>query len=84
MNGPLRRPVAVIFDMDGLMLDTEPLAVRAWGTAAATLGLEFDLALAHSMIGRNFADCSAMLRARYQAGLLEARDKLQRVEAANP
>lgn len=67
MNGPLRRPVAVIFDMDGLILDTEPLAVRAWGAAAATLGLDFDLALAHSMIGRNFADCSALVRSHYAA-----------------
>jgi len=61
----LRRPAAVIFDMDGLMLDTEPLAARAWGKAAAMLGVDFDMSLAQGMIGRNFADCSAMLRARY-------------------
>jgi HAD superfamily hydrolase (TIGR01509 family) len=61
----LRRPAAVIFDMDGLMLDTEPLAARAWGEAAAMLGVDFDMALAQGMIGRNFADCSAMIRARY-------------------
>ena len=49
------------------MLDTEPLAARAWGEAAAALGVDFDMSLAHAMIGRNFADCSAMLRAHYAA-----------------
>jgi HAD superfamily hydrolase (TIGR01509 family) len=63
-----RRPAAVIFDMDGLLLDTEPLAARAWNEAAAALGVEFDDALALAMIGRNFADCAAIVRARYGAG----------------
>ena len=64
---PVRRPAAVIFDMDGLMLDTERLAARAWADAAAALGVDFDMALAQSMVGRNFVDCAAMVRARYDA-----------------
>ena len=65
---PRRRPVAVIFDMDGLMLDTEPLAARAWGDAATALAVEFDMTLAVAMVGRNFADCATMVRAHYGAG----------------
>src|SRR5262245_30230756 len=64
-HGLERRPAAVLFDMDGLMLDTEPLAARAWGDAAAALGVQFDIALAQAMVGRNWADCSTMVRARY-------------------
>jgi len=62
-----RRPRAVIFDMDGLMLDTEPLAARAWGEAAAALGVRFDDTVALRMVGCNFADCSALLRAHCDA-----------------
>ncbi len=56
---------AVIFDMDGLLLDTEPVALRAWEHAARELAIEFDLGLCRQMIGRNFRDCSALIRARY-------------------
>ena len=40
---PSTRPVAVIFDMDGLMLDTESLGPRTWRDAAAAIGVDFDL-----------------------------------------
>jgi HAD superfamily hydrolase (TIGR01509 family) len=60
-----RWPQAVIFDMDGLMLDTEAPARRAWESAARTLGCEFDLGLCRQMIGRNFGDCIALIRARH-------------------
>jgi HAD superfamily hydrolase (TIGR01509 family) len=62
------RPRAVIFDMDGLMLDTERLAPLAWTNAAAAVGVDFDMALLPSMVGRNFTDCQAIVVERYGTG----------------
>lgn len=61
-RAPMERPLAVILDMDGLMLDTEPLAARAWQDAAIDLGIEFDYGVTARLIGRNFPDCRAILR----------------------
>ncbi|MDQ6618106.1 MAG: HAD family phosphatase [Pseudomonadota bacterium] len=58
---PARLPAAVIFDMDGLMLDTEPLAARAWTDAARALGVGFDDAIAPRLVGRNFTDCRRLI-----------------------
>jgi HAD superfamily hydrolase (TIGR01509 family) len=65
---PRRRPAAVIFDMDGLMLDTEPLAARAWIDAARAAGLPFDHGVTARMIGRNFADCRGLIADHHGAG----------------
>ncbi len=62
---PQRRPSAVVFDMDGLMLDTERLALRCWAEAAARLGLEFDAALIPAMIGRNSRDSRVLVLERH-------------------
>ncbi len=62
---PARRPAAVIFDMDGLMLDTESLGPQTWRDAAAAVGVDFDPALLPAMIGRNSRDTRVLLRERY-------------------
>lgn len=61
----LPRPLAVIFDMDGLMLDTERLAPAAWADAARALDVDFDMGLLPAMIGRNAVDCRALLIERH-------------------
>ena len=56
---------AVIFDMDGLMLDTERLAPRAWADARQAVGADFDMSLLDAMIGRNYQDCRALIVERH-------------------
>ena len=62
---PTRLPQAVVFDMDGLMLDTERMAPRCWAAAATALGVEFDTALMPSMIGRNYRDSRQFVLDQY-------------------
>lgn len=59
------RPRAVIFDMDGLMLDTERLAPLAWSDAARAIGVDFDMTILPAMIGRNYTDCRALVVERH-------------------
>jgi len=59
------RPRAVIFDMDGLLLDTEALGERTWQRASRSTGIDFDTALLASMIGRNMRDTRAFLLTHY-------------------
>ena len=52
---------AVVFDMDGLMVDTEPLYIEAALEAAADLGYEIDEGFFHGLIGSSNADSERML-----------------------
>jgi HAD superfamily hydrolase (TIGR01509 family) len=52
---------AVIFDMDGLMLDTEPLYRAAWQNAAAKCGYVISDAIYFRLIGRTRGDSEQIL-----------------------
>jgi len=82
---PLRLPSAVVFDMDGLMLDTERLALRCWTRAATVLGVDFDAALIPAMIGRNAHDSRRFVLDHYGGGypidalMLESRSQFDAI-----
>ena len=58
---------AVVFDMDGLMLDTEPIYKRAWQSAAAELGHDLEDDFYATFVGRPNDDCERLLVRRFGA-----------------
>lgn len=52
---------AVIFDIDGLMLDTEAISKRSWGSVMAPAGYALTDEVYHQMIGRTEADVRHLL-----------------------
>ncbi|MDX1389550.1 MAG: HAD family phosphatase [Acidobacteriota bacterium] len=61
-------PEAVIFDMDGLMFDSERLYKDAWQSAAAELGFPISDDLYHELIGRGNPEGEAILCERLGDG----------------
>ncbi len=59
---------AVVFDMDGLMLDTEPIYKIAWQAASAALGYVLDDAAYARFVGRRTEDCERDLVEEFGAG----------------
>ncbi len=59
---------AVVFDMDGLLLDTEPIHRRAWQRAAAELGRELSDELYLRLVGLSDRDGYAILVDAFGSG----------------
>ncbi len=53
---------AVIFDMDGLLIDSEPLAKEAWQAAVRVYDAELGTALFDRMLGRRQIECAALVQ----------------------
>ncbi|MFM2080481.1 MAG: hypothetical protein RLZZ124_1521 [Cyanobacteriota bacterium] len=52
------QPAACLFDLDGLLLDTEPLHARAWQQAASHFGRPLDSEELLALRGRRRFDCA--------------------------
>jgi pseudouridine-5'-monophosphatase len=59
----MQQPAACLFDLDGLLLDTEPLHARAWRQAAAHWGLTLDDPQLLQLRGRRRQDNAEQLQA---------------------
>src|SRR5258708_1610890 len=67
---------AVLFDMDGLLIDTEAVYMAAMQASARSMGTEMPLAFCHSMIGIPSRECRVMIQNFYgPAFRLELFDK---------
>lgn len=60
-----RRFEAAIFDMDGLILDSEKAVIDCWDIVGERYGLEDIRTFAYSVIGRNVTDTNRMFEERY-------------------
>lgn len=71
---------AVIFDLDGTLIDTERLAMSATVAAFEAMGFPADIDFLHQLVGKDMPSGERLIAARYRTLDLEELD--QRVAAA--
>jgi HAD superfamily hydrolase (TIGR01509 family) len=69
-GGPVE---AVIFDMDGTLIDSEAVYITGMQQAARSLGVEMSLDFCHSMVGVAGPECNVMIQRLYGAAFDLAR-----------
>ncbi|MBX9573663.1 MAG: HAD family phosphatase [Candidatus Obscuribacterales bacterium] len=68
----MARPKALIFDMDGLLLDTEGLYKRSWSEVAKEMGFDLTDTLYLKLIGITVADAEEVLHQSFGSGFDKA------------
>jgi HAD superfamily hydrolase (TIGR01509 family) len=67
-----RLPAAVLWDMDGTLVDTEPLWMAAQAALAAEYGVDWTVQDAHGSVGKAMPVTARLLQARGVDGTIEA------------
>lgn len=71
---------AIIFDMDGLMVDSEPVARRGWEIVLAKYGRKLDQRTYERMVGRRLEESAAIVIETYKLPL--SPDNLAQIKEA--
>lgn len=71
------RVSAVLFDLDGLLIDTETISKRAWERAALEFGFEFTNSLYRKIAGRSMISAEEVLKS-HLAGYISVDDYINR------
>lgn len=69
---------AVLFDLDGLMADSEPLAEWAWRQVLARYGQQWEREISHQILGLRVADSARLICQRFQLPISPAQAAAER------